>query len=172
MSRLIVAVCIMALFCSAVLADGKPRIGVVDARSAALAYWRSDLHNQNLKQLQQERDAAKQAGNQELVKQLEARGKAMQDEAHVQVFGTGPYDSLQQHLKPILGDVAKHANVLAITLTVLHADDGVEIVDVTDQLLNDLHATEATRRIIKDMQGKMQRGEYDHMRYDVDRDKH
>jgi Skp family chaperone for outer membrane proteins len=161
-----IVMCVVVLACSAIFgAEEKPRIGVVNPRAAALAYWRSDLHNADLARLVQERDAAKAAGDQDRVKQVETRGKALQAEAHAQVFGAGPYDGLKEHLNPVLPDVAKQANVQVIVLGVLYSDAGAEVVDVTESILKELHASDATRKMIKEMDAKIQRGEYDPAKY-------
>ena len=143
-----------------------PRVGTFDARAVALAYYRSPLHNQRLAKLSAQRKAAKEAGNSDLVKQLESAGAAEQARAHQQVFGNGPYDSLADDLATLLPAVAAAADVDLITAgKPLYARPGTQSTDVTDAVLQALQTDDKTRKMVQDMREKIRAGQYDPAKY-------
>ena len=56
----------------------KLRVGTFDSRAIAVAYARTDEFNQAVKKLMEEHKKAKADGNEKMVKELEAKGKAGQ----------------------------------------------------------------------------------------------
>jgi hypothetical protein len=130
----------------------KMRIGIYDTRSIAVAYARSSLMADRLKQMKQDRDAAKAAGDEKKVKEIEARGAALQRQLHRQGFSNMPVDDLMSSVKDVLPQVAKDANVSAIAPRVNFSDDGsVEVVDVTDKLVAVFKPDEKTTQIIAEL---------------------
>src|SRR5690349_11160332 len=65
------------------------RVGTFDPRAVALAYYRSPLFELHLREWKAERDRFEAAGDTSRTAEIEAQGKAEQDLAHRQVFGTG-----------------------------------------------------------------------------------
>jgi len=136
------------------------RIGTFDARGVSLAYNRSKAFHEWLAVTRAEYDKAKAAGDEKRTKELETLLRGQSDNAHRQVFGVGPYDSLVDQLKPIFPEVAKSQNVVAIVPKVFYATPGVESIDVTPVILDQLQTDDATRKMITEMNEKIRTGEY------------
>ena len=70
------------------------RVGTYDSRAVATAYYRSEAHARRQGQLRQEHDQATAEGDTARAAELEARGRALQEQAHRQVFGNAPVDEI------------------------------------------------------------------------------
>jgi len=142
--------------------DGKPavRVGTLDARSVSLAYHRSTVFNDWVKENVAEHKKAKEAGDTKKAKEIEERMSREQDNAHRQVFGVGPYDTLAEQLKPIFADVAKSQNLDVIVPKVYYSTPNVQITDVTPAILDELKVDEKTRKMIDEMNEKIRSGQY------------
>jgi len=136
------------------------RVGTFEPRSVALAYGRSGLFQEWFNPKKAEHAKAKEAGDNDRVKQLEAEFRGQQENGHRQVFGTGPYDSLVEQLKPVLAEVAKSKDVSVIVPKVYYAKPGVQTVDVTAAILVQLKVDEKTQKIIDEMNEKIRTGEF------------
>jgi hypothetical protein len=152
-----VAVASVAVLFSLARADAparapRLRIGTYDSRAVAVAYAGSDLMRQRLQQLMKDRDAARAAGDQQKVKQLEDQGAALQRKLHRQGFSDVPVDDLLENVKDSLPKVAKDANVAMIVRHVNFTDDAaVEVVDVTDRLVEQFNPSDKTRKMAADI---------------------
>jgi hypothetical protein len=113
----------------------KVRIGVYDPRAVAIVYANSAPFKQKLRAKHQELDAAKAANDQAKIKELEAWGADQQVRLHLQGFAAAPVDDLMADVKGQLPDVAAAADVQSIGLRPDFVAPGVEIVDVTDELV-------------------------------------
>ncbi|UCD29259.1 MAG: hypothetical protein JSV03_01915, partial [Planctomycetota bacterium] len=129
----------------------KIRIGTFDSRAVAVAYVRSDIHQRYLKGLMAERDKAQKAGNTKRVKELEAKGKAMQQRVHRQGFGHARIDDILEHLRKEIPGIARKAGVDVVAEETLYHDSSVEIVDITDFMIEPFNPSKKTRNIIKDL---------------------
>jgi hypothetical protein len=146
------ATCLLSLAQAGAPAAPKVRIGTYDTRAIAVAYARSSLMTDRLNQLKQSRDAAKAAGDDKKVKEIEAQGAALQRQLHRQGFSNMPVDDLLAGVKDALPQVANDANVSAIAPRVNFSDDGsVEVVDVTDKLVAAFKPDAKTTQIIADL---------------------
>ena len=74
--------------------DPDGAIGLYDSRAVAIAYVGSDHFKTWMKDLREEHDEAKAAGDQERAKELWASAVTRQDQLHKQGFGTAPVDGL------------------------------------------------------------------------------
>jgi len=125
------------------------RVGVYDPRAIAVAYAHSDFFAKILQQHKADHDAAKAAGDQKRVKELEAWGESQQIRAHLQVFGGAPVDDCLDKVRDRLPQVAQTAGVQVITRKTDYADAGAEVVDVTDDLVQLFNPDAKTLRIIE-----------------------
>ena len=143
--------------CNLVQADspakGVIRVGTFDSRAVAVAYIRSELFGQSLKETTKELQDAKSAGNQAKVKQLESELKATQERAHLQGFGTASVANILEQIKDQLPAIAKEAgvDVLISKWDVAYQASSTELVDVTDQMIKPFKPNEKTLQIIQDL---------------------
>jgi hypothetical protein len=130
------------------------RIGTLHGPSIVVAYYGSDLNRAHMKELHAKRDRARADGDRARVKELEAEGERLQDLAHRQLEGKAPIDEILAALKERLPAAAKEAGVQAIVERVTWAAPGVEVVDVTDAVVAQLHPSEKTLQWIRDLREK------------------
>jgi hypothetical protein len=139
----IVAVCLIA---AARGADAPPakglaqprggvRIGVYDSRAIAIAAVRSSGVGDEMKAMMKEAADAKAAGDEARVARLAARGKAKQLLLHLQGFSNAPVDEYLDKHREALPGIARAAGVIAILPKADYHDPAVEVVDVTEALL-------------------------------------
>ena len=146
---------------TAALADGpgreaekaELRVGTFDSRAVAVAFIRSGMFEQEFKQMMEEHKKAKAAGDDETVKKLEAQGKAGQERAHRQGFGTAPVDEILQRIKDKLPGIAKKSSVDVIVSkwAVTYSTPGARFVDVTDLIVEPFEPDEKTKRVIREL---------------------
>jgi hypothetical protein len=94
---------------------GKQRVGVYDSRAIAVAFMGSEVYQatvgKQLTAMRAEHDAAKAAGNQKRVAELEAEGQARQVLLHKQGFSTAPVDDILTLIQDKMPEIAKAAGV-------------------------------------------------------------
>ena len=129
----------------------KVRVGTFDSRAITMAYIHSEVHDRYLKKLMAERNKAKKNGNTQRVKELEAQGKAMQRKVHRQGFGHARIDDILEHIKKDYPQIARKAGVDVIAEEILYHNSAVEIVDITDYMIEPWNPTEQTHKMIKDL---------------------
>ena len=74
------------------------RVGIFDSRGVALAYGRSarpDCLLDKVAQLRKEHEQAKNEGDEQRMKELEAQAPALQEQIHKQVFSGAPIDNIR-----------------------------------------------------------------------------
>jgi len=137
----------------------KVRVGVYDSRAIAVAFGDSETWQASTgKQLamRAEYNAAKAAGNQKRVAELEAQGKAQQTLVHKQGFSTAPVDDILKNIQDKLPEIAKAAGVSAIVSKwdkdALAKYQSAELVDITMPLVNAFHPTERQLKFAIDIQ--------------------
>ena len=137
-------------------APAEVRIGTFDSRAVALAYYRSPEFNQQMRELHQAHQEAKQEGDAQRVAELEAYGPAQQQRMHKQGFGTWPVDEILEKIKDRIPDIAAQANVNVIVSKwdVVYQKDGLKMVDVTDLLVEPFNPSEETLQVISDVRRK------------------
>ena len=130
-------------------APPKLRIGTYDNRAVAVAYAASRFNPVAAKK--KELDAAQAAGDQRKVAELEAWGPAHQQALHRQGFGRVPVDDLLAHVRDRLPDAARKAGVEAIVFASDWSAEGVEVVDVTSQIVELFEPSERTLATIAEL---------------------
>jgi hypothetical protein len=140
----------------AAAAPAAVRIGTFDSRAVALAYYRSPSVMKELTGMRAEFEKAKAAGDETKVKDLEARGPAMQTLMHQQVFSDGSINNITAAIANRLPEVAKAAGVVAIVSVweLAHSAPSVEVVDVTPQVVALFAPDAQTTKIIESMKGQ------------------
>ena len=89
------------------------RIGTYDSRSIAVAYAGSAAQRAVMDPLKAAFQKAKQEGNQAEMDKLQAQGRALQEQAHRQGFGTAPVDDLLEKIADALPEIRRVAGVSA-----------------------------------------------------------
>ena len=111
------------------------RIGTYDSRAVAVAYARSEKFAQKMTDLHRQRSEAEKAGDKKRVEELDAQGEAMQIRMHLQGFSTAPVDDVLDTVRDKLPGLAQRKNIAAIARQADYHDASVELVDVTDELV-------------------------------------
>jgi len=129
------------------------RVGTFDSRAVAIAYASSDIHRRAMAPMMEEHKKAKAAGDTKKAKELEAKGQAGQERLHFQGFGTAPVNDLLETVKDQLPAIAQKAGVDLIVSKwdVVYQAPGVEIVDVTDLIVEPFHPNEKAKGYIKEL---------------------
>lgn len=129
------------------------RVGVYDSRGIAIAFANSEHWSKVLKEKQAALEQAKNDGDTEKVKEIEAWGPAQQAHAHLQGFGTAPVHECFEPVKDKIAAVAKAAGVDLIVskweLDYLAAD--AETVDVTMELAKLFNPSEKAWKSIQSL---------------------
>ena len=139
-----VALCVMAG--AAAFAQSKentPQIGVYDSRAVAVAYGNSPEFRKSLDAVKADYKKAKEAKNDNRVKEIGAQMKAQQRRLHEQGFSTGSVADIMAKVKDSLPGVAKKAGVDVIVSKweVNYQSPEIKIVDVTDDLVALFHVS-------------------------------
>jgi hypothetical protein len=127
------------------------RVGTFHTQSVVVAFYRSPIWAERLKEKKAESEAAKKANDTKKLQELNEWGGASQELAHRQVAGDAPIANIIEALAPAFPEIAKKAQVSIIVQDLPYADSSVETVDVTDQLLDWLKADEAVRKIVREL---------------------
>ena len=130
-------------------APKKLRIGVYDSRAIAIAYAPSKYNpvGEKMKEMK-EAEAAKDEAR---IKELKAWGESHQKQLHWQGFGRYPVDDLLAHIKAELPRIAREAGVDIIAASADFAAPSVEVVDITEKLVEPFEPSERTWKWIRQM---------------------
>jgi hypothetical protein len=129
------------------------KVGTFDSRAVALAFWRSAEGMEKTGTLHREMKEAKEKGDEERVKELEIEGPGLQVRLHQQVFSTGSVTDVIQRIEDKLPAIAAEAGVVIIVpkWNVAWQGDGVEVVDLTEQLVKCLNTDKQILKMIGQM---------------------
>jgi hypothetical protein len=111
------------------------RVGTFKRTEVVVAYYRSSIHDRFLQSLQADRDQAAAAGNQQRVKEIEAKGEAAQNLAHRQLAGEAALENILDHLRKEFPQIAAEAGVKILVEQPLYIDPALKTVDVTDLII-------------------------------------
>lgn len=130
-------------------APRKLRVGIYDSRAISIAYASSKYNPvaEKMKELK----AAEAAHDTTRVAELKAWGESLQQKLHWQGFGRYPVDDLLACIQPELPRIAREADVDVIAATVEFAAPGVEVVDITNRLVEPYHPPERAKKWIADL---------------------
>ena len=128
----------------------KLRVGTFDSRFVALAYYRSEHGTKAVRALQEEFKAAKEAKDKKRMKELDAKGPALQNLMHQQVFGNLSIPNVLRVVNDRLPTIAANAGVslLVSKWEIQYSTSEIERVDLTPQLVELFDVDDATARII------------------------
>lgn len=110
------------------------RVGTFDRQQILMAFYQSTAFDKKMKGWQAEAKKAEAAGDEAKVKEIEDKGKALQELAHKQLAGEAPITEILDHLKKDMPKVAKLAGVQMIVEKPIFSDGTVELVDITKQM--------------------------------------
>ncbi len=130
--------------------DGKAatlRVGVFESRAVALAYGRSELNMSRVRDLKAKHRKAEGEGDDETILECTTLGPRWQDLLHRQVFGDAPIPDILAILETRLPELLETADIDLIVTGIVTAKDGVEVVDVTTDIMNLLGVDEATLKM-------------------------
>lgn len=136
--------------------EAKVRIGTYDTRSVAIAYAASKYNPVKVKM--EEFGKAKAAGDKAKMKELESWGEEHQRLLHFQGFGRVPVSDLLEPVKAQVQELAKKKGLSAITMSCDFVADGVELVDVTEDLVKLYDPSERILKMAKDIRSARQLG--------------
>ncbi|MBN2514276.1 MAG: hypothetical protein JXB18_15160 [Sedimentisphaerales bacterium] len=113
------------------------RVGVYDSRCIAIACFSSEWWNTQVREKMKEMEAAKAAGDQTKIKELEQWGSQNQQKAHLMGFGTAP---VKEWLTPVQDELATVAQQAGVDIIVSkwkidYQVDGAQFMDVTDVIV-------------------------------------
>ena len=133
--------------------EAKTRIGTYDSRAIAIAFTPSkfNLVGDKMKEL----GKAKADGDEKRAKELNQWGQKLQRKLHRQGFSAVPVGDLLKHVEDRLPEVSKSANVIAIVRACDFTAETVEVVDVTDQLVQLFDPSEKTLEHVQGIKGKL-----------------
>ena len=129
------------------------RVGTFDSRVVALAYYRSELGIRAARDLHAELKEATESRDKKRVKQLEAKGPALQNLMHQQVFGNLSIPNVLKLVSESLPGIAAEAGVslLVSKWEIQYGTSDVELIDLTPQLVELFDLDEATRSMIDEI---------------------
>lgn len=130
-------------------AKAAERIGVYDSRAVAVAFCGSAAHNLMLDERKAACDKAKVDGDQALVTELTKQGADEQKLRHMQAFSTAPVDDILAVIADELPAIEQKHEVSALVSkwdsATLAQHPGAEQIDVTPDLIDACHPTDAQR---------------------------
>ena len=130
------------------------RVGVYESRAVAVAYGRSRLHARALDELVKDHKAAVAAGDTAKAAELNKAGELQQMRLHLQAFSDAPVDDAMDAVREKLAAVMESRGVSVLTAKADASAAGVEVVDVTDDVVALFEPDAPTLRIVADMKGK------------------
>ena len=136
-------------------APGRVVVGTFDSRALTIAFVNSDVFREELSSLRDAVERARDRGDEEEARRLEARGPELQAKLHAQGFGTAPVDDLLERIEGRLPAIATETGVdlLVSKWNVVYRRPGTELVDVTEAMAAafdpDEEAWKAIREIVK-----------------------
>ena len=132
----------------------KMRVGIFDSRCVAIAYCRTDFIKA-INELRTELEKAKEEGNDERIKELEKLGPSLQHLMHQQGFSTGSVINIMQKIKDQIPAIAEKNKVKLILSKweVFYQDESLEVIDITDDIVNLFNPDEQTRQMLENIKG-------------------
>jgi hypothetical protein len=129
----------------------KFRIGTFDSRCVAIAYAKSDFLKNKDSDLRKEQAKAKAEGNETRVNELDKIGQHLQFILEQQVFSTGSVNNIIEKIKDKIPAIAEKNNVKLILSKweLFYHDESLEIVDITDQIVNLFNLDEQSRNSVE-----------------------
>jgi len=129
------------------------RVGVFDSRAVAIAHAHTSAFQKRVSDMKAEHRRAKEAGDDDLVAEMEKRGEDLQHLLHKQGFGTWPVDDILATIQDELPDVAREAGVDVIVSKwqVVYQRPDVVLVDITDFIVQPFEPDEEVLATIREM---------------------
>ena len=135
-------------------ADESPtiRVGVYDNRAIACAYAPSKFNP--VAEKMREYKKAETDGDKKKCAELKAWGEKHQRQLHRQGFSKVPVDDLLAYVKEDLAKLAKEKGLALITMEFNYKAPNVEVIDVTDEIVQFYSPSEKTLKIVKQIRDR------------------
>jgi len=128
------------------------RMGTYDSRVVAYAWFWSDTHQRQLKELVQSARIARAAGQTNHWQELDAALRRQQDDLHRQVFSTAPASDALAAIQERIPEIEKQAGVFVLVSQwddqALRRYQDAGKVDVTDRLVQEFKPSEKQLKVI------------------------
>lgn len=146
-SGLVAGVALTPCVRAASLSSAPVRIGTYDNRSIAVAFAASRFNP--VRQKMAEYTAAVQRGDRDRADELKAWGEKAQRELHFQGFGRAPVGDLLKHVSVEMAALAEVKGLKAVVAECDYTAEGVEVVDITDELVELFDPSDQTREMAR-----------------------
>jgi len=129
------------------------RIGTYDSRAIPIAYAFSEIGAREMRDFEDQYRKAKAAGDEKLIKELEAKAIRQHQAQMVQAFSPASVAQILEKVKSDLPKVAKEAGVDLIVSQwdLVYYDRSAEVVDVTSGLVKLFNPREAAYKTIEEI---------------------
>ncbi len=138
--------------------DGGDRVGVYDSRAIAVAFPGTDIFKREMAVLTAAHEAAKLAGDEKEIAEIEEKGASRQKLMHRQAFSTAPVDDILDRIKDLLPAIRETAGVSMLVSKwdedVLAQYPSAPRVDVTMALIDALAPREKQRKYAIEIQSR------------------
>ena len=135
-------------------AQSQAHVGVYDSHAVAIAWFRSASFQESMRELQREHAGARAAGYTTRAAELDARAPAIQEQAHLQGFGTAPVDDVLARVAQEIPALRERAGVNEL-VSMWAPNAPVEgATDVTDDLVRLFHPDAETLRVTREIRSK------------------
>jgi hypothetical protein len=157
---LLLAVMVVALFTGTHAVPAQPatqpaahpraalRVGVYDTRAVCVAGRNSRAFASAIDDLRHQLKDAQAAHDTARAEQVKQRGATLQTVRHLQAFSNAPVDDILADIKPQLPAIAVETDVDLIVARCDFQSPDVELVDVTDQLVQAFHPDAQTLQAV------------------------
>jgi len=130
--------------------NSKIRIGTFDSRCIAIAYGRSADFMKLRDSIETIYSKAKVDSNKQIIEEIDQFKPTMQVLLHQQVFSNGSVINILEKVKGKFPAIAKENNLKMILSKweIMFANESIDLIDITDQLVAIFNPDEATSKII------------------------
>jgi len=130
------------------------RIGVYDSRAVAVAYCNSAEFREAMKPIKADYEKARAARDEKRMKGIDARMKLQQRRQHEQGSSTGSVAAIMAKVESSLPAVAEQTGVQVIVSKweLNYQSPAVEVVDVTDRIVERFKVEQRARKQIEEIQ--------------------
>lgn len=128
------------------------RVGTYDGRAIAVAFAASRFNQ--VAEKRKEQEAAKRAGDEQRVRELEAWGAALQRRLHRQAFARVPVDDLLAPVQDGLAAAAAKRGVQVVVPSIDYHGPEILVLDLTDELVALYEPSARTLQMVEDLRQK------------------
>ena len=155
----VILVISLLMFSMSLTSKENIRVGVYDSRAVAILYYQGSEFRTEIKSMHKQLKEAKEKKDSATIKMLEEKGSLMQKIAHDKGFGRGSVIEIiekYENFKEMAKLLAEKENLSLILSKweLNYSADNVLTVDITEQLLKALGASQKLLKMIDQMKDK------------------